>query len=568
MDEKITSATTRNDRRSFLTVTAGLAAGAVALPLLGSGTAGAADLGPAEATPADSFGPFTISPGDPRYDELVTGDNQRWVGSPDYFKLVGSTQQVVDAVQTAVRDGRRIAVRSGGHCYEDFVSNPDVRVVIDMSGMDAVYYDPKMRAFAVEPGARLLDLYATLYKGWGVTIPGGRCYSVGAGGHICGGGDGPLSRRHGLTVDHLYAVEVVVVDQSGQARSVVATREPNDANRDLWWAHTGGGGGNFGVITRYWLRSPSATGVDPATALPKPPSTVLLNGMAFSWAELTQAKFTRLVKNFGAWHERNSAPNSPGVALSGSLALNHKSNGSVSMFVQVEGDAPNAEQLLTDFVNEIRDGVAAQAQPITGNSGEYGPMPQLVNAQRLPWFHSVRLLATNSPVLTNPTLRADHKSAYHRKGYTDADLAVIYKHLTSSEIDNPNAMLLMLPYGGNVNAVDSAATAAPHRSSAFQALCQSFWSTPADDAKNLAWVRKFYAELYAATGGVPIPNDRTDGCYVNYPDTDLSDPAYNSSNVPWHDLYYKSNYARLQQVKAKWDPKDIFRHTQSVRLPS
>ncbi|MDT7726214.1 MAG: hypothetical protein QOI21_2790 [Actinomycetota bacterium] len=162
MDEKTTSATKRNDRRSFLTVTAGLAAGAVALPLLSSGTAVAADPGVAEATPADSFGPFTISPGDPRYDELVTGDNQRWVGSPDYFKLVGSTQQVVDAVQTAVRDGRRVAVRSGGHCYDDFVSNPDVRMVIDMSGMDAVYYDPKMRAFAVEPGARLLDLYATL----------------------------------------------------------------------------------------------------------------------------------------------------------------------------------------------------------------------------------------------------------------------------------------------------------------------------------------------------------------------------------------------------------------------
>ncbi|MDT7726215.1 MAG: hypothetical protein QOI21_2791 [Actinomycetota bacterium] len=117
-------------------------------------------------------------------------------------------------------------------------------------------------------------------------------------------------------------------------------------------------------------------------------------------------------------------------------------------------------------------------------------------------------------------------------------------------------MLLMLPHGGNVNAVDSAATAAPHRSSAFQALCQSFWSAPADDAKNLAWVRKFYADLYAATGGVPVPNDRTDGCYVNYADTDQ------------HDLYYKSNYARLQQVKAKWDPKDIFGHAQSVRLPS
>ncbi|WP_268891345.1 FAD-binding oxidoreductase [Actinokineospora pegani] len=522
----------------------------------------------APLTAAEVFGPFTVEPDDPRYGELITGNNQRWVGSPDCFQMVGSTQQVVDAVQAAVKTGKRVAVRSGGHCYEDFVSNADVRVVIDMSEMDSVWYDPNMKAFAVEPGARLLNLYATLYKGWGVTLPGGRCYSVGAGGHICGGGDGPLSRRHGLTVDHLHAVEVVVVDQAGRARAVVATRDPNDPNHDLWWAHTGGGGGNFGVITRYWLRSPNATGTDPTTALPKPPSTVLLNGVSFAWADLTQARFARLVKNFTGWQERNSAPGSPGVALSASLALNHRSNGSVGMFAQVDGDVANAERLLATFVTELRDGVSAQVQPMSGSAGEYGPMPQLVTAQRLPWFHSVRLLATNSPMLTNPTLRADHKSAYHRKAFNDADLAVIYKHLTSTTIDNPNAMLLLLPYGGNINAVDPTATAAPHRNSAYQALCQSFWSTPGEDAENLAWVRAFYAELYASTGGVPVPNDRTDGCYVNYPDTDLSNPAYNSSQVPWHGLYYKGNYARLQQVKARWDPKNIFRHAQSVTLPS
>ncbi|MGW5052721.1 FAD-binding oxidoreductase [Actinokineospora sp. NPDC004072] len=518
--------------------------------------------------PPSRFGPFTVFPGDPRYGELVTGDNQRWVGSPDYFQLVGSTQQVVDAVQRAVRAGRRVAVRSGGHCYEDFVANPDVRAVIELSGMDAVYYDPRMRAFAAEPGARLLNLYATLYKGWGVTLPGGRCYSVGAGGHICGGGDGPLSRRDGLTVDHLYAVEVVVVDRHGTARSVVATREPDDPNRDLWWAHTGGGGGNFGVVTRYWLRSPGTTGEDPTTALPRPPSAVLLNAMAFSWDELTPERFARLVRNYGNWHERNSAPGSPGVALAASLALNHRSNGSVSLFVQVDADAPRAERLLADFVAEVRDGVTPQVYPVTSNAGEYGPMPELIDIQRLPWFQSVRFLSTNSTVLTNPGLRADHKSAYRRKGYTDAEIATIHKHLTSPDIANPNAMVLLLPYGGNINAVHPSATAASHRDSAFQAIYQTFWVKPADDAVNLAWLRAFYADVYAGTGGVPTPGPTSDGCYINYPDTDLSDPAFNTSAVPWHDLYYKSNYPRLQQIKAKWDPRNIFQHAQSIQLPS
>ena len=72
----------------------------------------------------------------------------------------------------------------------------------------------------------------------------------------------------GLAADYLYAVEVVTVDEGGRASSVVATREPSDPNRDLWWAHTGGGGGNFGVVTRYWFRSPDASGEDPASCCP------------------------------------------------------------------------------------------------------------------------------------------------------------------------------------------------------------------------------------------------------------------------------------------------------------
>ncbi len=72
-------------------------------------------------------------------------------------------------------------------------------------------------------------------------------------------------------MDHLLAVEVVVADPSGEVRAVVATRDPQDPHHDLWWAHTGGGGGNFGIVTRYWFRSPDATGDDPREALPQPP---------------------------------------------------------------------------------------------------------------------------------------------------------------------------------------------------------------------------------------------------------------------------------------------------------
>ena len=176
------------------------------------------------------------------------------------MRLVGSTEQVVDAVQDAVRDKLRVVARSGGHCLEGFVADPAVRVVIDTSLMTGVYYDPEMAAFAVEAGATLGEAYRKLFLGWGVTIPAGESPDIGVGGHVSGGAFGFLCRQHGLAADHLYGVEVVVVDEAGTARSVVATREPSDPNRDLWWAHTGGGGGNFGVVTRYWFRSPGASG--------------------------------------------------------------------------------------------------------------------------------------------------------------------------------------------------------------------------------------------------------------------------------------------------------------------
>jgi FAD/FMN-containing dehydrogenase len=86
-------------------------------------------------------------------------------------------------------------------------------------------------------------------------LPGGIGTGVGMGGHVTGGGFGPLSRLYGQMSDHLYAVETVVVDENGKAKAVTATREEDDPHRDLWWAHTDGGGGNFGVATKFWFRS-------------------------------------------------------------------------------------------------------------------------------------------------------------------------------------------------------------------------------------------------------------------------------------------------------------------------
>lgn len=113
----------------------------------------------------------------------------------------------------------------------------------------------------------------------------------------------------------------------------------------------------------------------------------------------------------------------------------------------------------------------------------------------------------------------------------------------------------------------SNATVVPQRDSIIKPQFIVSWTDSSMDDENIAWVRELYRDVFSDTGGVPVPNALTDGCYVNYADGDLSDPAWNTSGVPWSELYYKANYAALQRIKATWDPANVFRHDQSVELP-
>jgi FAD/FMN-containing dehydrogenase len=504
---------------------------------------------PAGAT-AIAMDPVVVGRQDPRYGDLVRGVNQRFVGRPDHVVLPSSTRQVRQLVQDAVRAGKRVTARGGGHCYEDFATDPSQQVVIDLSQLRAVYHDPKVRAIAVEAGATLLDLYEGLYKRYGVTLPGGSCPSVGVGGHLAGGGYGPLSRLHGLTVDHLYAVEVVTVDAHGRADTVLATRDEHDPHRDLWWAHTGGGGGNFGIVTRYFLRSPGASRTEPARMLPTPPPELWLVQVAWSWDQLTEAGFHRLIANFASWHEANSAPDSPYAGLFSQLKPAHRSSGSIVLDVQIDASLPDAPRLLDDYLAALNDGVGAQ-----------GFVQQRV---KLPWLHAAQWMGFFGG---DPTVRWKAKSAYLRRGFPADQIAALYRAMTRTDYQHPFAMVMLTSYGGAINTVPPTATAVPSRDSVIKLHYIVFWADPSDDERHIAWIRDLYEDVYAATGGVPVPNELTDGCYVNYADADLSDPARNTSGVPWSTLYYGPNYPRLQRVKKAYDPGNRFRHNQSVELP-
>ncbi|MEO8607582.1 MAG: FAD-binding protein [Chloroflexota bacterium] len=490
-----------------------------------------------------------VTPDDPRYADLVRrGFNKRFVGKPDYVRLVGSTEQVVEALQEAVREGLRVVVRSGGHCLEGFVADPAVRVVIDTSLMTSIYYDTDMGAFAVEAGATVGEMYRKLFLGWGVTVPAGISPDIGVGGHIVGGAFGYLCRQLGLAADYLYAVEVVVVDETGTAKSVIATREPSDPNRDLWWAHTGGGGGNFGIVTRYWFRSSGAEATDPANQLPNAPQSVLRFKAAWNWEAIDESAFTRLLQNHGDWCERNSDAESPFANLYSTFFLPRRPAGKIEITGVLTAGAAS-RHLLDEHLAAINQGVGvtptseAEVDTISWLAFALYPFPDLVDKGSQGGIFKI-------------------KDAFLCKRLTDRQIGVAYRYLNSA--DDVAGGLGMATYGGKVNTIAPDATASAQREAILTMSCSTGWGNPQDESQSLTWVREFYRDLFADTGGVPVPGEASNGALINHPDVDLADPAWNTSGIPWQTLYYKDNYPRLQQIKSRWDPLNIFHHALSI----
>ena len=491
-----------------------------------------------------------IGPGDPRYHAVIDKRfNKRFSASPDYVRLASSTEQVVWAVEEAVREGLRLVVTSGGHCLEGFVSDPEVRVILDVSPMKRVYFDETMGAVAVEAGATVGETFQALFETWGTLIPLGEYPGIGMGGHVAGGAFGFLCRQHGLAADYLYAVEVVTVDERGPVGSVVATRETSDPHRDLWWAHTGGGAGNFGIVTRYWFRSPGASGADPAALLPRAPESITTFKAEWSWSDVDQPSFLRFLRNHGIWCERNSGADSPNASLFALLEVHRKQFGKIVVRgLSTAGAA--AERQVDDHLAALFEGIGA---------------PPDRELARMSWLDFALNPFPDLFAMPPGGVSAKVKDALLRKRLTDRQIEVAFDYLTRTDHDVMGGMLGLATYGGRVNTVQPDSTAVSQRGAILDIACTTGWVDPQEEVKNLAWARAFYRDLFAESGGVPVPGEAYDGALINHPDTDLADLELNTSGVPWHTLYYQGNYPRLQRVKARWDPRNVFSHALSVR---
>ena len=192
-----------------------------------------------------------IAPGEPGYDEGRKGFYGGIDRRPAAIVRAADADDVSRAIALARETGLELAIRSGGHSIPGH-STTERGIVLDLGDLDGLEIDVEGRT-AWAGGGLTTGRYTEAAAEHGLATPFGDTGSVGIGGLTLGGGIGFLVRKHGLTIDDLLAVDLVTAD--GQLLRVDA-----DSHPDLFWAIRGGGG-NFGVATRFQLRLHELDGI-------------------------------------------------------------------------------------------------------------------------------------------------------------------------------------------------------------------------------------------------------------------------------------------------------------------
>ena len=186
-----------------------------------------------------------IQPSDPAYDVARKVHNGMIDRHPALIAKCTGVADVIACVNFARENKLLVSIRGGGH-NAGGLGLCDGGLVIDLSRMNGVRVDPSTKTVRVEGGCVWGDVdHAT--NAFGMATPSGIISTTGVGGLTLGGGLGHLSRKCGLSIDNLLAVDIVLADGS----FVIASAEENP---DLYWA-VRGGGGNFGVVTSFLFRT-------------------------------------------------------------------------------------------------------------------------------------------------------------------------------------------------------------------------------------------------------------------------------------------------------------------------
>jgi hypothetical protein len=433
-----------------------------------------------------------ITPDDPGYDEartvVVGGIDRR----PAVIVRVADTADVQHVVRLAGATGLELAVRSGGHSGAGH-STTDGGIVLDLRDMTALDIDVEGRSAWAETGLTAAA-YSAAAGAHGLATGFGDTGSVGIGGITLGGGVGYLVRKYGLTIDDLLAADVVTAD--GELRRVDADQHP-----DLFWAIRGGGG-NFGVATRYQFRLHDVpTFVGGMLILPATAETV---ASFIAAAEAASEELSTIA---------NVMP-CPPVPF---VPEEHHGQVVILALMAYAGEVEAGERALAPF--------RAIATPL---ADMLKPMPY--------------------PEIYPPDDDSYHPLAIARTMFidkVDGDVArLIVDRLEASDATMRVAQLRVL--GGAMARVPADATAFAHRTSRIMVNIAAFYEGPDDRAVREAWVEGFVADLHQGD----------DGAYVNF--------LVDEGQERVHAAYPGATWDRLREVKRRYDPDNVFRLNQNI----
>jgi FAD/FMN-containing dehydrogenase len=408
-----------------------------------------------------------------------------------------STEDVVAAVNVARANGFPPSIRCGGHSVSGKALS-DGGLTIDLSGMREVTVDAEHQLVHADGGCLLGDLdQATAPHG--LIVPAGIMSETGVGGLALGGGIGWFSRKHGLTCDQFVSLELVLA--SGEVINVSATQHP-----ELFSALKGGGG-NFGVVTRFTFRAHRfgpMMRIGVSLHQPEDAAQALRE-----YAEVIPT----LPRNVG-WHAalKDVMPALPFVPpeLVGRRLLML-----VAMWLDDADDPAGAE--LVERLNAVgRPAVKAMTV-----------MPFAARVQKL----------------LDEEFADGHR--YYTKEAHVSDLAdEAIDTLVAFWKDMPmHGEVEIIGLGGAIGEVDEDATAFSNRGYLLWLNFAMRWDDPANDQDYIDRTRKIVADLKPWTGK---------GIYVNMLNFDEMDRVVEAFGGP-------EKYAKLGRVKAQYDPENLFR---------
>jgi FAD/FMN-containing dehydrogenase len=431
-----------------------------------------------------------LTPDDPGYDDakqvLPGGFDLR----PAAIARPTDAAGVATVVRAAHEAGVPLAVRSGGHSAPGF-GIVDDGVVLDVRGLNRIDLDADGRT-AWAGGGITAGAYTAAVVERGLVTPFGDTGSVGVGGITLGGGVGFLVRKHGLTVDSLLAAEVVTAD----GEVLVADA---DHHADLFWALRGGGG-NFGVVTRFQFRLhelPSIVG-----------GLLVLPGTGDVVAGLLEV-LDAAPRELSAIVNVMPAPPMP--------FLPAEWHGRLIAMVGVcwAGPADAADAALAPL-RALAEPLADLVRPGPYTS-MFEPMPE--------GFHPFNTLNT-----------------FYTDGVDAATAAHAVDQLASSDAMMRAMQLRVL--GGAVTDVPDDATAYAHRAERVMGNVAAIEATADAAQRHVGWVGDLADRLSGGRGAV----------YVNF----LADTARA------RDAYPGTTWDRLAAVKRRYDPDNLFRSNHNV----